>query len=115
MLDEWLLNKPDDLFRVMPLGLMELRYGSSSTIFRMQYRSKDWRARHGGGVHAEVIMDSIAPAPSSWKLGTSICATYTADGTERTPAVPIHDTAGTVPQYSRYGNCLLYTSDAADE
>lgn len=41
----------------MLLELMELRYGSSSTIFCTQYRSKDWHARLGGGVHAEAIMD----------------------------------------------------------
>ena len=59
VLDEWLLNKPDDLFRAMLLELMELRYGSSSTVFCTQCRSKDWHARLGGGVHAEAIMDRI--------------------------------------------------------
>ncbi|WP_281625063.1 ATP-binding protein [Senegalimassilia anaerobia] len=43
----------------MLLELMELRYGSSSTIFCTQYRSKDWHARLGGWVHAETIMDRI--------------------------------------------------------
>lgn len=37
---EWLLNKPEDLFRAVLLELMELRRGSSSTIFCTQYRSK---------------------------------------------------------------------------
>jgi len=43
----------------MLLELMELRYGSSSTIFCTQYRSKDWHARLRGWVHAETIMDRI--------------------------------------------------------
>ncbi len=60
MLNEWPPNKPGDLFRAMPLELMGLRYGSSSTISCTKYRSKDWHARPGGGVHAEAIMDGIA-------------------------------------------------------
>ena len=59
MLDEWLLNKPDDLFRAMLLELMELRCGSSSTVFCAQYRSKGWHARLGGGIYAGAIMDRI--------------------------------------------------------
>ena len=61
------MDKPDDLFRAMLLELMELRYGSSSTIFCTQYRSKDWHAGLGGEANAEAIMDRIASAPSGWR------------------------------------------------
>lgn len=44
---------------------------------------------------------------SGWRWGASTCATYTADGTERTPAVPIRDTAGTVPKFARYGTAQI--------
>ncbi len=59
MIDEWLLNKPDSLFRAMFLELMELSYGSSSTVFCTQYRPKNRHARLGGGLHVEAIMDRI--------------------------------------------------------
>lgn len=59
VLDEWLLNKPDESFRGMLLELMEARYGSVSTIFCTQFRKKDWHAILGGGVHADAIMDRI--------------------------------------------------------
>lgn len=59
VLDEWLPNKLDDMFRAMPLDRMELRHGLSSTIFCTRYRSKGWHARLGGVVHAEAIMDRI--------------------------------------------------------
>lgn len=39
-IDEWLLNKLDDLIRAMQLELMELHHGSSSTVFCTQCRSK---------------------------------------------------------------------------
>lgn len=93
VLDEWLLNKPGDLFGAMPLELMELRYGSSSTVFCTQYRSKDRHARLGDKVHAEAIMDRIVRGTVWLEMGTSTCATYTADGT--------------IPQYSRYGNAQI--------
>lgn len=59
VLDERLLDKPDELFRGFLLELMEARYGINSTIFCTQFRKKDWHARLGGGVHAEAIMDRI--------------------------------------------------------
>lgn len=59
VLDERLLDKPDELFRGFLLELMEARYGTNSTIFFTQFRKKDWHARLGGGVHAEAIMDRI--------------------------------------------------------
>lgn len=59
VIDEWLLDKPNELFRSMLLELMEMRYGSTSTIFCTQYKKKDWHPRLGGGVHADAIMDRI--------------------------------------------------------
>ena len=59
VLDEWLLDRPDDLYRGFLLELMEARYGSYSTVFCTQFRQKDWHARLGGGVHADAIMDRI--------------------------------------------------------
>ena len=69
VIDEWLLNKPDSLFRAMFLELMGLRYGSSSTVFCTQYRPKDWHARLGGGLHAEAIMDRIVHGTVWLKTG----------------------------------------------
>lgn len=59
VLDEWLLDSPCDAFRGFLLELMEARYGTCSTIFCTQFRSKDWHVRLGGGVHADAIMDRI--------------------------------------------------------
>lgn len=59
VIDEWLLERPDELFRGMLLELMELRYGTGSTVFCTQFRKKDWHARLGGDVHADAIMDRI--------------------------------------------------------
>ena len=47
VIDEWLLERPDELFRGMLLELMELRYGTGSTVFCTQFRKKD---RHAGNV-----------------------------------------------------------------
>lgn len=54
---EWLLDRPDELFRGLLPGLMEARYGAASTVFCTQFRQKDWHARLGGGVHADAIRD----------------------------------------------------------
>lgn len=43
----------------MPLELMELRYGSASTVLCTQFKKSDWHARLGGSVHADAIMDRI--------------------------------------------------------
>lgn len=59
VLDEWLLEKPDEHVLAMLLELMERRYDTTSTIFATQYGKKDWHARLGGGVHADAIMDRI--------------------------------------------------------
>ncbi|AMS05921.1 ATP-binding protein [Acidipropionibacterium acidipropionici] len=59
VLDEWLLDRPDESMRAMLLELMERRYDTGSTIFATQYAKKDWHSRLGGGVHADAIMDRI--------------------------------------------------------
>ena len=59
VLDEWLLDKPDDDFRGMLMELTELRCDGRSTIFCTQYQKKGWHARLRGGVHADAIMDRI--------------------------------------------------------
>lgn len=59
VLDEWLLDRPDEPMRAMLLELMEHRYDTGSTIFATQYAKKDWHSRLGGGVHADAIMDRI--------------------------------------------------------
>jgi len=59
VLDEWLLDKPDDDFRSMLMELSELRCDGKSTIFCTQYHKKDWHARLRGGVHADAITDRI--------------------------------------------------------
>lgn len=42
VIDEWLLDRPDTEFRSMLLELMELRYGTASTVFCTQFKKKDW-------------------------------------------------------------------------
>ena len=59
MIDEWLLDSPDDSIRGMLLELLERRYDAASTVFYTQYPKKDWHQRLGGGVHADAIMDRI--------------------------------------------------------
>lgn len=59
VLDEWLLDHPDDEMRSMLLELVERRYDSVSTVFCTQYPKKDWHQRLGAGVHADAIMDRI--------------------------------------------------------
>ena len=59
VLDEWLLDRPGELFRGFLLELMEARYGTASTVFCTRFRQRDWHAKLGGGVHADAIMDRI--------------------------------------------------------
>lgn len=59
VIDEWLLDRPDAEFRSMLLELLELRYGTASTVFCTQFKKKDRHPRLGGGVHADAIMDRI--------------------------------------------------------
>ncbi|MFB9075228.1 MULTISPECIES: ATP-binding protein [Citricoccus] len=59
VIDEWLLDHPDESMRSMLLELLERRYGNTSTVFCTQYAQKDWHQRLGSGVHADAIMDRI--------------------------------------------------------
>ncbi len=59
VIDEWLLDEPDDNVRSMLLELLKKRYDTASTVFCTQYQKKDWHQRLGGGVHADAIMDRI--------------------------------------------------------
>ena len=59
VIDEWLLDSPDDSVRGMLLELLERRYDATSTVFCTQYAKKDWHQRLGSGVHADAIMDRI--------------------------------------------------------
>ena len=69
VLDEWLLDRPDELFRGFLLELMEARYGTASTVFCTQFRQKDRHARLGGGVHADAIMDRIVHGTAWVEMG----------------------------------------------
>ncbi len=59
IIDEWLLDSPNDSMRSMLLELLERRYDTTSTVFCTQYAKKDWHQRLGSGVHADAIMDRI--------------------------------------------------------
>lgn len=59
VIDEWLLDPPDDTIRSMLLELLERRCDATSTVFCTQYAKKDWHQRLGSGVHADAIMDRI--------------------------------------------------------
>ena len=59
VIDEWLLDHPDESIRSMLLELLERRYDTTSTVFCTQYAKKDWHQRLGSGVHADAIMDRI--------------------------------------------------------
>ena len=59
VIDEWLLDEPNDEIRSMLLELLERRYDTVSTVFCTQYKKEDWHQRLGGRVHADAIMDRI--------------------------------------------------------
>ena len=59
VIDEWLLDEPDDDVKSMLLELIERRYDATSTVFCTQYAKKDWHQRLGSGVHADAIVDRI--------------------------------------------------------
>lgn len=59
VIDEWLLDSPNESMRSMLLELLERRYDTASTVFCTQYAKKDWHQRLGSGVHADAIMDRI--------------------------------------------------------
>ena len=59
VLDEWLLDKPDERMRSFLLEVMEHRYDTASTVFRTHSPVKDRHGRLGGNVTADAIMDRI--------------------------------------------------------
>ncbi|SDT17155.1 IstB-like ATP binding protein [Brevibacterium sandarakinum] len=59
VIDEWLLDHPDESMRSMLLEILERRYDSVSAVFCTQCAKKDWHQRLGSGVHADAIMDRI--------------------------------------------------------
>ena len=59
VIDEWLLDSPNESMRSLLLELLERRYDNASTVFCTQYAKKDWHQRLGSGVHADAIMDRI--------------------------------------------------------
>src|SRR5699024_8333135 len=59
VIDEWLLDSPNEAMRSMLLELLEQRYDTASTVFCTQYAKKDWHQRLGSRVHADAIMDRI--------------------------------------------------------
>ncbi|KZE11104.1 ATP-binding protein, partial [Brevibacterium casei] len=65
VIDEWLLDHPDESMRSMLLELLERRYDATSTVFCTQYAKKDWHQRLGSGVHADAIMIWAAPVVRS--------------------------------------------------
>jgi DNA replication protein DnaC len=82
VLDEWLLEKPDDSMKGMLLELMERRYDTASTIFATQYAKKDWHTRLGG-VHADAIMNRIVHNASWINTGEINMREHTANNTAR--------------------------------
>ena len=59
VIDEWLLDHPDETMRRLLLELLERRYDCTTTVFCTQYAKKEWHQRLGSGVHADAIMDRI--------------------------------------------------------
>lgn len=47
VIDEWLLDHPDENMRRMLLELLERRYDCTTTVFCTQYAKKDWHQRLG--------------------------------------------------------------------
>lgn len=58
-IDEWLVDKPDELFKRFLLELMELRYDTVSTAFATQLATKEWHRQLGGDTIADTILDRI--------------------------------------------------------
>jgi DNA replication protein DnaC len=59
ILDEWLIQAPDEPQLHFLFELVERRYGESATIFCTQYKFEDWHARLGGGILADSILDRV--------------------------------------------------------
>lgn len=69
VIDEWLIDPldPDQLRFV--LELVERRSDTGSTVFCSQNRREDWRARLGGGAHADAIIDRIVHNAITLNMG----------------------------------------------
>ena len=78
VIDEWLLDHPDEGMRSMLLELLERRYDTTSTVFCTQYAKKDWHQRLGSGVHADAIMDRIVHNTSWVDTGSHNMREHTA-------------------------------------
>ena len=59
ILDEWLIQAPDEPQLHFLFELIERRYAESATIFCTQYKFEDWHTRLGGGVLADSILDRV--------------------------------------------------------
>jgi DNA replication protein DnaC len=59
VIDEWLLDEPDENTRSTLLELLERRYDQASMVSCTQCAQRDWHQRFGSGVHADAIMDHI--------------------------------------------------------
>ena len=79
VIDEWLLDQPDDNTSSMLLELLERRYDITSTVFCTQYTKKDWHQRLGSGVHADAIMDRIVHRTIWIETGGTNMREHTAD------------------------------------
>ncbi|MDR6413293.1 ATP-binding protein [Pseudarthrobacter sulfonivorans] len=66
VIDEWLLDHPDEGMRSMLLELLERRYATASTVFCTQYAKKDWHQRLGSGGPRRC---DHGPHPSQHHLG----------------------------------------------
>ena len=104
VVDEWLLDRPDTEFRSI---LMELRYGTASTVFCTQFKNKDWHPRLGGGVHADAIMEGSCTTRSGSPWARQTCgsaadrpvAIKKAPGLVSAPVLK-RDIGGAVSRYS---------------
>ncbi|WP_344310507.1 ATP-binding protein [Brevibacterium samyangense] len=83
VIDEWLLDPPNESVRSMLLELLERRYDAGSTVFCTQYAKKDWHHRLGGGVHADAIMDRIVHNAVWVDTGTHNMREVVATGSSR--------------------------------
>src|SRR5699024_12728558 len=59
VIDDWLLDHPDESMRSMLLESLERRCDATSTVFCTQCAKQAWHQRLGSGVHADAIMDRI--------------------------------------------------------
>ena len=79
MIDEWLLDQPDDNTHSMLLELLWRRYDTTSTVFCTQDAKKSWHQRLGSGVHADAIMGRIVDRTIWIETGGINMREHTAD------------------------------------